>query len=270
MSRILQLSDLHVVAPPARASGRLDTARLLTNAIDHLIERLPMLGPLDAVLVTGDVSDDGSLVSYQIVREQLERLSVPILMLPGNHDAREPMREAFADLPCMPARGPIDWVVDLGGLRIIGLDTLQEGRSGGALAADSLDFLAASLAGAGDRPVLVALHHPPIETGIRFMDAIALREPGPLASVLAAAAGGARIRMVCGHVHAAITGVLGQTTVCIAPSVCSAFALDLRADAPVGFMTAPTGYMIHDWRNGAFCSTAQSILRLDGPHPFGG
>ena len=101
MSRILQLSDLHVVAPPARASGRLDTARLLTNAIDHLIERLPMLGPLDAVLVTGDVSDDGSLVSYQIVREQLERLSVPILMLPPD----APWQEDLADILSAAGRG---------------------------------------------------------------------------------------------------------------------------------------------------------------------
>jgi 3',5'-cyclic AMP phosphodiesterase CpdA len=280
MTRVLHLTDLHVVEPPARASGRLDTARLLTEAVDHLLERRPMLGPWSAVLVTGDVSDDGSHASYRIVREQLERLAVPILMLPGNHDRREPMREVFADLPGMPAEGPLDWTVDLGALRVIGLDTLIEGESGGALQAGSLEHLRRSLSDAGERPVLVALHHPPIETGIRFMDRIALRDSERLAAVLTdivvradpatrpGAGRGANVRLVCGHVHAAITGSLAGITVCAAPSTCSAFALDLRDDAPEGFMLEPRGFMVHDWRNGAFSSTAQSIVRHDGPHPF--
>ncbi|MEZ5651048.1 MAG: phosphodiesterase [Burkholderiaceae bacterium] len=266
MIRVLHLSDLHVVPPPARASGRLDTARLLTEAVDHVLARMAMLGPLDAVLASGDISDDGSRESYRIVRAQLERLAAPILMLPGNHDRREPMREVFGDLPGMPLHGPLDWTVDIGVLRIIGLDTLCEGESAGALEAASLDHLSQSLAGAAGRPVLVALHHPPIETGIRFMDAIALREPDRLACALGAAS--PRVRVVCGHVHAPITGSIAGTTVCIAPSTCSAFALDLREDAPVGFMTGPTGYMLHEWRDGAFCSTAQTITRAEGPFPF--
>lgn len=266
MTRVLHITDLHVVPPPARVSGRLDTGRLLVDAIDRLLAAMPRFAPLDAVLVTGDIADDGRPESYVFVRSQLERLGLPILVLPGNHDRREPLRKMFGDLACMPAHGPIDWCVDLGGLRVIGLDTAVEGADGGALAPRSIAHLSTALAGAGDRPVLVALHHPPFETGIRFMDEIGLREPGALASALAGAT--PRTRLVCGHVHAAITGSVGGVTAVVAPSLCSAIALDLRGDAPQGYMLGPRGYMIHDWRGGGFCSTAQWIVDEDGPHPF--
>ena len=59
MARFLQLSDLHVVPEGARASGVLDTRSLLTSAIDQLSGMQSALDPLDAVLVSGDISDDG-------------------------------------------------------------------------------------------------------------------------------------------------------------------------------------------------------------------
>src|SRR3546814_20988115 len=81
MARLLQLTDLHVVAPGALASGVVDTRALLRAGIDHLIDRLDAIGPIDAVLVTGDVSDDGSDESYAFTRAQLERLGRRILIV---------------------------------------------------------------------------------------------------------------------------------------------------------------------------------------------
>src|SRR5690606_7959522 len=118
------LSDLHVVAPPRLVSGRLDTARLLETALDRILADLPGLAPVDVALVTGDISDDGTPESYAIARRELDRLGLPLLMLPGNHDRREPLRAAFAHTLVMPETGQIDWMVDIGGLRIVGLDTL--------------------------------------------------------------------------------------------------------------------------------------------------
>ncbi len=265
MTRVLHLSDLHVVAPPRLVSGRLDTAGLLERAVDRILADLPGLAPIDAVLVTGDISDDGSPESYAIARRQLDRLGMPLLVLPGNHDRRDPLREAFADNSAMPATGPIDWSVDIGELRIVGLDTLVEGRSGGTLVDGTLVHLATALRGAAGRPVLVAMHHPPFKTGIRFMDRIGLDCAGEMLRAISAAE--SPIRVVAGHVHAALTGALGAHAVCIAPSVCSGFPLDLRAEAPAGFMTGPRGYMIHDW-DGAFRSACASLCPVDGPYPF--
>src|SRR3546814_17478315 len=105
MARLLQLTDLHVVAPGALASGVVDTRALLRAGIDHLIDRLDAIGPIDAVLVTGAVSADGSDESYAFTRAQLERLGRRILMVPGNHDSREGLRAVFWDLPELPRGG---------------------------------------------------------------------------------------------------------------------------------------------------------------------
>ncbi|MCG6883224.1 MAG: metallophosphoesterase, partial [Silicimonas sp.] len=187
MARILQLSDLHVVAPGTLCSGVLDTGAILHSVIDQLRDRLEALGPLDCVLVTGDISDDGSPDSYSLARRELERLGLPLLVIPGNHDAREPMRAAFADLPEMPSEGLIDWSAEVGDTVVIGLDTLVDGQGGGKLRPESVGHLSDALAAAGQCPVVVALHHPPLRTGIGFMDAIGLENADELAPVLARA-----------------------------------------------------------------------------------
>lgn len=265
MARLLQLTDLHVVAEGTLCSRVLDTRALLRRAIDRLLDRMPALAPLDAVVVTGDVSDDGSADSYGYARAELERLGLPLLVIPGNHDARAPFRAAFADLPFMPEEGPIDWLANVGDTAVIGLDTLVEGQGAGALRPETLRFLAEALARAGQRPVVVALHHPPLRTGIRFMDAIGLATPEALAAVLQEAGG--TVTVIAGHVHGVYHGRIGGAVVATAPSICSAFALDLRDDAPVGFMTGPTGCAVIDTGPGGVWS-AMPLEDAEGPFPF--
>ncbi|QGX99225.1 phosphodiesterase [Roseovarius faecimaris] len=265
MARLLQLSDLHVVAPGQLCSGVLDTCALLRAAIDRLIAMRPALGALDGVLITGDVSDDGSPESYAFARAELDRLGLALLPLPGNHDNRAAFRAGFGDLEIMPEQGLIDWAADVADCRVIGLDTLVEGQGGGRLRAESLDFLAAELDMAGGRPVIVALHHPPLRTRIRFMDAIGLDNVPALEKVLERAP--QDVTVLAGHVHRVHLGRVGRHSVMTAPSVCSAFALDLRAKAPVGFLKGPTGCAVIETGPGG----TWSVLPLDqaeGPYPF--
>ena len=244
MARFLQLSDLHVVEEGARASGILDTRSILTAAIVRLLDMRAALDPLDAVLVSGDISDDGSADSYAFARVELERLGLPIYAVPGNHDAREPFRTAFAEAAKMPSSGLIDWSTTIGDTLVVGLDTLAEGQGGGHVREDSLDLLRNALDTAGQDPVIVMLHHPPIKTGIRFMDAIGLENAEGLGDTLADTQ--SDITLIAGHVHGVHHGRLGRHRVATAPSICSAFALDRRAGATVGFLTGPTGCAVID------------------------
>lgn len=223
------------------------------------------IGPIDGVLVTGDISDDGSAESYAVARQELERLGERLLVIPGNHDRREPFRAAFSDLPEIAPRGLIDWVAEIGDTRIVGLDTLIEGQGGGALRDESLVLLSQAVTGAGGLQVVVALHHPPLRTGIRFMDAIGLANPDPLRDVLDLHS--APVQVLAGHVHGVYHGMLGRHPVVTAPACCSAFALDRRADARAGFMTGPTGCALIDTAPGGVW-TELSFARGDGPFHF--
>jgi 3',5'-cyclic AMP phosphodiesterase CpdA len=265
MARLLQLSDLHVVAPGTLCSGVLDTGAILKASVDVLLERKPALCPLDGVLLTGDISDDGSPESYDLAFRELARLDLPVYAVPGNHDHRDSLRQALSARSWMPTNGPINWVVDLPDTRLIGLDTLVEGQGAGRLQPETLDFLTQALTTAGARAVVVALHHPPLFTGIRFMDAIGLQNLPDLAQAIPPEC--APALFVAGHVHGVYMGRFGAHRVATAPSICSAFALDRRADARVGFFVSPTGYAILDtgpqesW-------TAQVLATSDGPFAF--
>ena len=265
MARFLQLTDFHVVKEGARASGVLDTRIILRTAIDRLIAMRAALDPLDAVLVTGDISDDGSPDSYALARAELDRLGLPLLVVPGNHDAREPMRAAFADIAEMPTAGLMDWVTTVGDTLVIGLDTLVEGQGGGRLRDESMDLLGDALANAGTGPVVVALHHPPIKTGIRFMDVIGLENAAALHAVLEDLP--KAVTLLAGHVHGVHHGQIKHHRVATAPAICSAFALDRRTDAQVGFFTGPVGCAVIDTGRSGLWS-AVPLDPADGPFSF--
>ncbi|MGY6698015.1 MAG: metallophosphoesterase [Roseinatronobacter sp.] len=265
MARLLHLTDLHVVAPGALCSGVLDTGAILRTAVDRLLAQIPAIGPLDGLLVTGDISEDGSAASYDLAQRELARFDLPVYAVPGNHDSRGAFRVAFGGQDWMPASGLIDWVVDLPDTRLIGLDTLVEGQGAGRVSPDSLEFLNHALQGAGGRALIVALHHPPLRTGIRFMDNIGLENSKDLAATIPANC--QPVTFVAGHVHGVYLGRIGAHRVVTAPSLCSAFALDRRADAIVGFLSGPTGYALLD--TGPDDSwTAQPFCMGDGPFEF--
>ena len=50
------------------------------------------IGGLDAILVSGDLSEDGSLESYHTFKEIIGRLEAPLYVIPGNHDVRTDAR----------------------------------------------------------------------------------------------------------------------------------------------------------------------------------
>lgn len=263
MPRILHITDTHLIVPPARVSGVLDTAKLLEDCLSAVVAAMPRIGPVDALLVTGDLSDDGSAESYELFRRMVEPLGLPLLAIPGNHDMREPMRTAFADLGLFGQAGRLNWVRQIGALRLVGIDTLVEGCGGGVVDESTLAFLETALDASG--PVLLAMHHPPFASGIHFMDAIGLKGVERLADVLQRSP--ADIRIVCGHLHLAATGAVGQIPAIVGPSTCSTFQIDFRLDAPVGFFTSSGGFAVHDWSDGFRSMNVPAVIGA-GPFPF--
>lgn len=265
MTGILHISDPHIVPDGALVSGRLDTAAPLTRLVARLHDILPRIGPIEALLVTGDVSDDGSPASYARFAQIIAPLGLPTYVIPGNHDARGAMRAGFAKGGYLPAKGRLNWHVPMGNVHLIGLDTLIEGAGSGTLDAATLAFLRDTLAGLNGAPVLLALHHPPFATGIHFMDAIGLDNAGALQDALRAYPG--EVRVVCGHIHSMMTVALPPHIALSAPAPCSHFALDRRADAPVGYHDRDGGCLLHRW-NGRFSTVHIPAETGAGPFSF--
>ena len=265
MFRVIQISDPHIVVPPEKLSGRIESLQLLQRTVTRIKHVLPKVAPVDAVLVTGDITEHGDRRSYDAFLEAVAGLDLPLYAIPGNHDRRELMRSAFSKYEYIPKNGRLNWCVDLNGVRMIGLDTLVEGQGGGIVDEESLRFLEFCLQAVGASPVLLALHHPPFSCGIKFMDSIGLSGTEQLTQILQKST--AEIQVVCGHVHTAITAKVGGVVALSAPAICSTFDVDFRAEAPIGFTTEPGGFLLHTWHEG-FRSMLIGAEFGSGPHPF--
>jgi 3',5'-cyclic-AMP phosphodiesterase len=239
---IAQITDTHVLTPDRLAYGRVETNACLARAVETLLREDPRP---DVVLLTGDLVDGGAPAEYATLRALLAPLPMPVLVIPGNHDERGALARAFSDHAYLPRAGFLHYVVEDHPMRLIGLDTIVPGQTGGTLCAERLDWLEARLASAPDRPTLIFMHHPPFATGIAHMDDIGL-DPGAGAALAAVIRHHPQVeRIVAGHVHRTIHVRFAGTAVSVAPSTAHQVTLDLRHDAPVSFTLEPPGYHLH-------------------------
>ena len=266
MVKLIQLSDLHLVPPGKLTSKVLDTNSILEETINEILRKKDYFGKIECVVVTGDVSDDGSIESYLSAHEKLIKLNVPVLVIPGNHDLRNPMREVFNEhVEFSTHSSQFDWVFKYEETVIIGLDSLVEGENFGFLEKTSLEFLSNQLSIHNGSDIVLLIHHPPIKTGIYFMDKIGLTNSSDLAECLKVT--NHPVRILCGHVHGVYHGLLGIHPVVSAPSVCSAFEFNRKKFAPVGFNRGPTGYAYLETSSNGFWTAIPSSYG-NGPLNF--
>src|SRR4051794_23887373 len=146
---VAQLSDPHIVLPGALLYGRVDTADFLKRAVADLNRLDP---PPDIVVITGDLVDKGEPAEYDHLRALLAPLAMPVFVIPGNHDAREPLRAAFAGDGYLPRDGFLHYAVEDYPVRLVALDTHIPREGGGELCAERLPWLARAPPPAPPRP----------------------------------------------------------------------------------------------------------------------
>ena len=264
MTLIAHISDLHIRPRGEPAYGVSETNVLAERAIHALLRVDP--AP-DCLIITGDLTDCGLDEEYALLSELLARLPFPVFAIPGNHDRRDPFRQAFAAQGYLPVTGQLDFAVDVGGIRLIGLDTLVPGKSHGELAETSLPFLSRTLADARDTPTMVMIHHPPFATGIAHMDATRLSTGAEQLEHILAANRQVQ-RLLCGHIHRSIQRMFGGTIAQIAPSVGHQVAFDLRPGGPSSFVLDPPAFLLHRLDGTAIVSHHVMVDRAPGPFPF--
>ena len=263
---IAQVSDFHVTAPGTLVYG-IDPSAGVARCVAQLNAMRPRP---DLVVISGDLAETGSAHEYQQVKRLLAPLEVPYVVIPGNHDARAPMRDAFAEQPYAWSSGNLDSLIRVGFLDIVLLDSLVPGASHGFLDRRTLDGLEATLSAERDRPSLVFLHHPPFLTGIDHMDRMSLRNADELGAVIRRHE---RVHLVAsGHVHRCASTLFAGVRSTICPSVNHAVVLDLEGSLPFSYSHEPPGFHAHCWVGGGGAGDliTHTILigKFDGPHAF--
>lgn len=206
--KLIVLSDIHVDAPDARQKYPDNLARLKA-AIDRINTAHD---DADLIVFAGDIADRGKFIApYELFKDALSELRPPFAITLGNHDARESFVEVFGTAHC-DENGYIQSVHDLNGTRVIVLDSASdlpapEGFRGardprGQLCARRLEWLKTRLQQAASQPVIIVLHHPPLQLKISS-DVMALQEPDALIDLLTHH-GNVR-HVISGHIHMTTT-----------------------------------------------------------------
>ena len=264
---IAQITDIHLGFEPGNP-GELNRVRF-DSLLAHLHD-----GPNrpDVLLLTGDLTDRGDAESYASLAQALAACDFRVVMGVGNHDNRENLRSQFPHIP--ETFGFIQYAVELDGLRILMLDTLEIGRHGGAFCELRAGWLRARLAEAPDTPTLIAMHHPPVEAGIDWMNTAA---DEPWVNRFSTAIRGADqvIGIVCGHVHRPAVTVWGGRHVAICASSAPQVALNFepidphQPDQRAMIVAEPPSCAFHRWSGGALIThfdtvqDSQTLARYD-------
>lgn len=246
---LVQLSDPHLGATWAEG----DTVELLTRTVEWIRAHGPKP---DAVLVSGDLADHATDEEYEQLRQLLDLLAAPIYALPGNHDDRTALRRHF-DLSGVGDE-LADYAVALGELRLVVLDSTQPGEDGGELNRPQLAWLEKTLAADRSTPTVVAMHHPPLATGVPAWDRMLLSRAQRLALGRIMKRHPQVRRIVAGHLHRTITGTLGGRSVLVVPSTYVQFRLVFGADR-IMFTNEAPGFAVHALIDGELTSYVQVL-----------
>lgn len=245
---IAQISDTHIVPkgqhwkslPETNVADRL---RLIVENINHLNPKP------DIVIHTGDAIDDGGHEGYEHLKELLEPLTMPYYIIPGNHDDRKAMREAFQHTSYMPSQGLINYVVDDYDIRMVALDSVIPEAPEGLLVETHVSWLQQVLNQDKMKPTLVFMHHPLIKSGQKLLDKVRCYVPDHFESFIASYPN--IIGILSGHYHKSCAAIYGKTLCFVGPSSAPVHYFEKASDDDTRVLElVRPSFVLHKWLDG--------------------
>jgi Icc protein len=214
----LQLSDLHL-APPGQLLAGIDPIRQMRSVLARINQF--DVAP-EFIIISGDLTDDGSAESYEVVKEVLQELgagATPVFLALGNHDDRATFRQIVLGEQCFDHQGPYHHSQLVDELRVIVLDSTIPGDVGGSLGATQLSWLETQLGDPAPQGNLIVLHHPcRLAAPAHHFPAFIVQEAAAL-EVIVARHRERVVGVLAGHSHQANSAPFGGTLHVTAPAV---------------------------------------------------
>ena len=205
-----QITDTHLFAEFDRTWKGLSTARTLKTVLQHLQQIQPQP---DVLMLTGDLSQDETPQSYELLASLISPLKIPAYWIPGNHDNVSVMQQILNKPFLSPEKS-----FQVGNWQFLLLSSVEAGCDGGRLSPESLDWLDTQLQQTGDRPVIIALHHHALPIDCQIMDGMMLHNADEFLAIVDRHP---QIKIVlCGHIHQEFHQQRGSVTYLGTPSTC--------------------------------------------------
>lgn len=261
---IAQISDMHVSKPGRLFGNRIDSRAAFAQMIGSVLSLNPQP---DLVLLSGDLAETGASEEYDFIAAQISRFACPVVAIPGNHDDRAEMLRKIPHCVAEQPGGHLSIVRDDLALCVIGLDTIIPGTVNGEICERRIAWLDQALASNAGKPVLLAMHHPPIKTGFVAMDNYGIRSGVEAFTEIVRKYATTVKAIVCGHVHRTIMGSIAGVPVVISPATSLAFKFDLGQKPSLKFVEEPSQFLVHYWNEASGLVTHVAFAG-DFPGPF--
>ncbi len=187
--KVAQLTDLHL----------LNNKNLLINDINpydnlkSIISKV-LSNKYDYLFISGDISENGSIESYQLIKTIFDDIGVSICCIPGNHDNKTNMLEVLSESNNIKFSEKLS----LPNWDILFLDTAFDGEPHGLLTNKALEKLQFNIESSNSPNICIVMHHLPCVIENPYIDCEILKNSSEFQKIIE----GTKVRFVTfGHVH---------------------------------------------------------------------
>lgn len=211
--RLIQISDIHLFADPNRVLLGVKTR----ESFQALVARLKNeMDKINLVMLSGDLSQDGSEVSYVVIADVFKLFRVPIYWVPGNHDNYGVMMQMYPREMMANQKHII-----LKNWHIILLNSQKPGAVEGYLDASQLEHLKHCLQTYPEHYAIIMFHHQPVPVGCSWLDQLGLTNAEEFWNLVTTYP---KVKAVFfGHVHQEFSQIMRGIACYAVPSTCIQF-----------------------------------------------
>jgi Icc protein len=212
--RIAHISDFHLPTKPGqKLNGAFPDANLI-EAVAVLKQQNPKP---DLIVLGGDLLEDGQKGNYEAIVGLFNDIQVPLHTVVGNHDDLKALKKSTLVEDGKSERGYGSF--NQGKLHFILLNTTRTGKSHGNIEEEQLFWLSEDLWANHDKPVLIFMHHQPIDSGVPWLDKMKLENADAFWKIVPPYSNNI-LGVFFAHVHMQISTVVRGILVASSPAVC--------------------------------------------------
>ena len=189
---LIQISDSHLFA---ESSGLHHNSNVYQN-LSQVLTRIKQLPHVDAIVFTGDLTQDHSEASYQLFAQAFRRaeITTPVYYLAGNHDEPELLDRYLVAPPFCRTK-----VIETPHWQIVLVASKSETPAGRV---SQQEFHRVTNAIDTKKSQLLLMHHHPVDVGF-FIDRHGLENKKQFQQFIDDCS--SIVAIGCGHVHQALT-----------------------------------------------------------------
>ena len=208
--KIIQITDLHLRCDKSYAAFDINTFQSAKMIVSHIRK---LHSDLDALVISGDISDDESSESYSNLLEIIDKVDAEIYLMPGNHDSVDEIKKCAFNSKVNSELYFVrdNWIYFM-------FNTKKEDSPNGFLKQNEIDIFSNVLSKNRDKYFMIFLHHHPVEIGSPTMDKMIIENSKILLDLIRQ---NKSIKGVSwGHIHNVFETDLNSAKLFSTPSTC--------------------------------------------------